>query len=72
MLEKIITWSIHNKVLVILVTILAIGFGVFAVYNTPVDALPDLSDISLSDEHPPIKTPIWPKSTFPSFIPAIL
>ncbi len=47
MLEKIITWSIHNKVLVILVTILAIGFGVFAVYNTPVDALPDLSDVQV-------------------------
>ncbi|MDB5106579.1 MAG: heavy metal efflux pump, CzcA family [Fibrobacteres bacterium] len=44
MLERIITWSIRNKVLVILMTILAIGFGAYSLSKTPIDALPDLSD----------------------------
>ncbi len=47
MLEKIITWSIRNKILVILLTFLAIGFGAFALFNTPIDALPDLSDVQV-------------------------
>ncbi len=47
MLEKIITWSIRNKILVILLTLLAIGFGAFALSNTPIDALPDLSDVQV-------------------------
>jgi copper/silver efflux system protein len=47
MLEKIITWSIRNKILVILLTILAVGFGAFALSKTPIDALPDLSDVQV-------------------------
>ncbi len=47
MLEKIITWSIRNKMLVILMTCLSIGFGIFELSNTPVDALPDLSDVQV-------------------------
>ncbi|MDB5047452.1 MAG: heavy metal efflux pump, CzcA family [Fibrobacteres bacterium] len=44
MLEKIITWSIRNKILVLLLTFLAIGLGAYALSRTPIDALPDLSD----------------------------
>ena len=44
MLGKIITWSLGNKVLVILLTLLAIASGAYALFNTPIDALPDLSD----------------------------
>ncbi len=47
MLEKIIAWSIKNKILVVLLTLLAIGFGVYALLNTPLDALPDLSDVQV-------------------------
>lgn len=47
MLEKIIEWSIRNKVLVILLTILGIGYGLYSLLSTPIDAIPDLSDVQV-------------------------
>ena len=47
MLEKLIEWSIKNKFLVIMLTIFAIGAGVSAIVTTPVDAIPDLSDVQV-------------------------
>src|SRR3954464_96494 len=47
MLEKIITWSIRNRILVLLFTALGLGLGVYALSTTPVDALPDLSDVQV-------------------------
>jgi Cu(I)/Ag(I) efflux system membrane protein CusA/SilA len=47
MLEKIIEWSIKNRVLVIFLTALAIGYGVYSLFSTPVDAIPDLSDVQV-------------------------
>ncbi|MGA2507500.1 MAG: CusA/CzcA family heavy metal efflux RND transporter [Chitinispirillaceae bacterium] len=47
MLEKLITWSIKNKLLVIMLTVFAIGAGVWAIVTTPVDAIPDLSDVQV-------------------------
>jgi Cu(I)/Ag(I) efflux system membrane protein CusA/SilA len=47
MLEKLIEWSIRNKFLVIMLTIFAIGAGVWAIVTTPVDAIPDLSDVQV-------------------------
>jgi len=44
MIDKIIEYSARNRVIVLLVFALIIGWGVWAVYNTPVDAIPDLSD----------------------------
>jgi Cu(I)/Ag(I) efflux system membrane protein CusA/SilA len=44
MIEKIIDWSARNKFLVLLITVLTILWGVWALYRTPLDALPDLSD----------------------------
>ena len=44
MLELLIAWSIRNKVLVVLATLLSVGLGAWALAETPVDALPDLSD----------------------------
>ena len=47
MLKRIIEWSVANKLIVLLVTlILAVG-GVFAVRRTPLEALPDLSDVQV-------------------------
>src|SRR5947208_3784795 len=44
MIEKLIEYSIRNRFLVLLVAAaLAVG-GVYAVLNTPVDAIPDLSE----------------------------
>jgi copper/silver efflux system protein len=47
MLEKIIKWSIDNTFLVILMTLFFIGSGLYALQNTPVDAVPDLSDVQV-------------------------
>jgi Cu(I)/Ag(I) efflux system membrane protein CusA/SilA len=47
MLEKIIGWSVRNQFLVILFTVAAIGAGVYAFSNIPVDALPDVSDVQV-------------------------
>jgi Cu(I)/Ag(I) efflux system membrane protein CusA/SilA len=47
MIDKIITFSIKNKFLVILMTLFIIFGGVYAVYKTPLDAIPDLSDVQV-------------------------
>ena len=44
MIEKIISWSTHNRFFVWLGILLIIIGGVFAVITTPVDAIPDLSE----------------------------
>src|SRR3974390_1039752 len=54
MLARLIEWSGRNRFLVLLATVfLAVG-GVYAVANTPLDALPDLSDVQVivSTEYP--------------------
>ncbi len=47
MIEKIINWSIENRFLVILLTAMLIGWGVLSVQKTPLDAIPDLSDVQV-------------------------
>ena len=47
MLAKIIDWSGRNRFLVLLATLFIILWGVFAVLRTPIDALPDLSDVQV-------------------------
>ncbi|OGU84362.1 MAG: cation transporter [Ignavibacteria bacterium RBG_16_35_7] len=47
MLEKIIEFSIRNKFLVILATLFLIGIGLYSLLTTPVDAIPDLSDVQV-------------------------
>jgi len=44
---KIIEWSINNKFLVIVFTSAIIVAGIWAVYNTKIDAIPDLSDVQV-------------------------
>ncbi len=44
MIERIIDWSSKNRFLVILFYMLVVGFGIYAVANLPVDAIPDLSE----------------------------
>src|SRR5262245_15364728 len=44
MIERIITFSIRNRFLVILAGLALAIWGVYAVYHTPVDAIPDLSE----------------------------
>lgn len=46
-LEKIIEVSVRNRFLIILLTLLITAAGVNALLRTPVDAIPDLSDIQV-------------------------
>ncbi len=47
MLSAIIDWSSHNRFLVILATLFIALAGIYAVIKTPLDALPDLSDVQV-------------------------
>ena len=44
MIEKIISWSIHNRFFAWLGIMLIVAGGVYSIRETPVDALPDLSE----------------------------
>ncbi|MDT8386782.1 MAG: efflux RND transporter permease subunit [Thiogranum sp.] len=47
MLANIIRWSIVNRGLVLMLTVALVGWGIYSVRNTPVDAIPDLSDVQV-------------------------
>src|SRR6266513_1332324 len=47
MIERVIDWSARNKFFVFLLSALAIAFGLFGIYQTPLDAIPDLSDVQV-------------------------
>jgi copper/silver efflux system protein len=47
MLNRLIEWSIRNRVLVLLATAFVVGAGMWALRTTPVDAIPDLSDVQV-------------------------
>ena len=47
MIAKLIRWSIANRFLVLLATVMVSAWGVYSVLRTPLDALPDLSDVQV-------------------------
>ncbi len=47
MIAGLIRWSISNRVLVLLITGFLVAAGSYALRETPVDALPDLSDVQV-------------------------
>ena len=47
MIESIIRWSIGNRFFVLLVTLIIAFGGLYSLKKTPVDALPDLSDVQV-------------------------
>ncbi len=47
MIAKLIRWSIANRFLVLLATLMIGAWGVYSVLRTPLDALPDLSDVQV-------------------------
>jgi Cu(I)/Ag(I) efflux system membrane protein CusA/SilA len=47
MLNRIIEASLENRFLVVIATLMAIGWGVYSMMNTPLDAIPDLSDVQV-------------------------
>ncbi len=61
MVARLIRWSIDNRLLVLLATVLLAAWGVASLVRTPVDAIPDLSDVQVT-----IRT------TFPGQSPGIV
>ena len=47
MLARIIDWSGRNRFLILLATLFVVAAGIYAVIRTPLDALPDLSDVQV-------------------------
>jgi Cu(I)/Ag(I) efflux system membrane protein CusA/SilA len=47
MIAKLIRWSITNRFLVLLATVFIAGWGVWSLARTPLDAIPDLSDVQV-------------------------
>jgi Cu(I)/Ag(I) efflux system membrane protein CusA/SilA len=44
MIERIIDFSARNRFIILVIYLVVAGFGIWSVYNTPVDAIPDLSE----------------------------
>jgi Cu(I)/Ag(I) efflux system membrane protein CusA/SilA len=47
MIARVIRWSIANRFLVLTATLILSAYGVWSLYRTPLDALPDLSDVQV-------------------------
>ncbi|MEK6594465.1 MAG: efflux RND transporter permease subunit, partial [Pseudomonadota bacterium] len=47
MIARLIRWSIANRFLVLLATLMITAWGVWAMLKTPLDAIPDLSDVQV-------------------------
>ncbi|HEX6004309.1 MAG TPA: efflux RND transporter permease subunit [Burkholderiales bacterium] len=47
MIAQLIRWSIANRFLVLMATLIVTAWGVYSVAKTPLDALPDLSDVQV-------------------------
>jgi len=61
MLERIITASINNRFLVIVFTVLLTVWGLLSLSKTPLDAIPDLSDVQ-----------VIVKTSFPGQVPQVV
>ncbi len=47
MIEWVILWSVKNRVFVLMACGVLVSFGLYALVKTPVDAIPDLSDVQV-------------------------
>ena len=47
MIKSIIHWSVDNRFFVLIATTILVAVGLYSVRNTPVDAIPDLSDVQV-------------------------
>ncbi|WP_271274652.1 efflux RND transporter permease subunit [Aliamphritea hakodatensis] len=47
MIEAIIRWAVGNRMFVLLATLMIVGGGLYSLKNTPLDAIPDLSDVQV-------------------------
>src|ERR1041384_3161339 len=61
MIARLISWSTVNRPLVLLVTLIVVGVGIHSVRLTPLDAIPDLSEVQ-----------VIIKTTFPGQAPQVV
>src|SRR4026209_1748044 len=61
MIAKLIRWSIANRFLVLLATLMLTGWGVWSLSRTALDAIPDLSDVQ-----------VVIRTTYPGQVPQIV
>ena len=47
MINRLIHWSVHNRPLVLIATLALVLWGGYSLRQTPVDAIPDLSDVQV-------------------------
>ncbi len=47
MIARLIDYAVHNRFLVVLISVIVTLFAIYASYNLPVDAIPDLSDVQV-------------------------
>lgn len=47
MINALIRWSISNRLLVLILTLFVVAWGIYSLRQTPIDALPDLSDVQV-------------------------
>ena len=47
MIARLIDYVVHNRFLVVLISVIVTLFAIYASYNLPVDAIPDLSDVQV-------------------------
>jgi copper/silver efflux system protein len=47
MITKLIRWSVHNRFLVLMATLFVTAWGIYSMLHTPLDAIPDLSDVQV-------------------------
>ena len=52
MISRVIAWSLKNRFLILLGTVALVGAGVWAMKTTPLDAIPDLSDVQVIVQTP--------------------
>ncbi|HIE30120.1 TPA: efflux RND transporter permease subunit, partial [Candidatus Poribacteria bacterium] len=47
MLERLIEFFVNNKFMVLLFTAIVAAWGIYSLIHTPIDAIPDLSDVQV-------------------------
>lgn len=47
MIASLIRWSITNRMIVLILAVLLAGYGTYSLSRTPLDAIPDLSDVQV-------------------------
>jgi Cu(I)/Ag(I) efflux system membrane protein CusA/SilA len=47
MIETLIRWSVDNRFFILIATAMIIAAGLYSLKNTPIDAIPDLSDVQV-------------------------